>query len=67
MGLQLTNREQLTCNDLMIKNAVIAHMCGYPKMLEKVKTKFNVNKPKRKIANRVLIRKNANNYAHMQP
>ena len=60
-------REELTCNDLMIQNAVIAHMCGYPKMLEKVKTKFNVNKPKRKIENRVLIRKNANNYAHMQP
>ena len=51
----------------MLKNAIVAHMCGYPKMLEKVKKKYDVNKPKRKIEKRVLIRKNANNYAHMQP
>ena len=60
-------REELTCNDMMLKNAVIAHMCGYPKLLEKVKKKFNVNNRKRKVDNRVLIRKNANNYVHIQP
>ena len=60
-------RQEYLCKDLIIANAVIAHMCGYPKVLEKVKTKYSVLNKKRKVEKRVLIRKNANNYAHMQP
>jgi len=60
-------RAEYLCEDLAIANAVIAHMCGYPKVLEKVQTKHNVNNKKRKVGRRVLIRKNANNYVHMQP
>ena len=51
----------------MIANAVIAHMCGYPKVLDKVQKKHSTNNKKRKCGSRLLIRKNANNYLHMQP
>ena len=60
-------RQEYLCKDLIIANAVIAHMCGYPKVLEKVKTKYSVLNKKRKVEKRVLIRKNANNYVHKQP
>jgi len=60
-------RQEYLCKDLIIANAVIAHMCGYPKVLEKVKTKYSVLNKKRKVEQRVLIRKNANNYVHKQP
>jgi hypothetical protein len=60
-------RQEYLCKDLMIANAVIAHMCGYPKVLERVKNKHSTNNKKRKCGSRVLIRKNANNYIHMQP
>jgi hypothetical protein len=60
-------REEYLCKDLAIANAVVAHMCGYPKVLDKVKKKHSVHNKKRKVEKRVLIRKNANNYVHMQP
>ena len=61
------NREEYTCNELTIANAEIAELCGYPKVLQKVQKKYSVHNKKRKVGNRVLIRKNANNYIHMQP
>ncbi len=60
----MKKREEYLCEDLIIANAVIAHLCGYPKVLDKIKSKFSVHNKKRKIAKRVLIRKNANKYAH---
>jgi len=60
-------RQEYLCKDLIIANAVIAHLCGYPKVLEKVKNKYSVRNKKRKVGRRVLIRKNANNYVHKQP
>ena len=58
-------REKYTCSDTMLKNAVIAHVCGYPKLLQKVKNKYDVtNNKKRKCGGRVLVRNNANKYAH---
>jgi len=59
-------REEYLCKDLVIANAVIAHLCGYPKVLEKVKTKFSVHNKKRKIGKRVLVRKNGNKFAHQE-
>ena len=70
MGLQINLlkekvlRETLTCNDLMISNALVAEMCGHPTLLKKIKNKYDVNKPKRKINKRLLVRRNANKYAH---
>ena len=60
----MKKREEYLCDDLEIANGVIAHLCGYPKVLDKIKSKFSVHNKKRKIAKRVLIRKNANKYAH---
>ena len=68
LGFQrLMQREEYLCKDLAIANAVVAHMCGYTKVLDKIKKKHSVHNKKRKCGNRVLIRVNANNYMHKQP
>ena len=67
LAIKKMKREEYLCNSLVIANAVVAHMCGYPKVLEKVQKKHSVHNTKRKVEKRVLIRKNANNYVHMQP
>jgi hypothetical protein len=57
-------REELLCGDLAYANAVIAELCGYPKLLLKLEKKTSVHNKKRKIGKRLLVRKNANKYAH---
>ena len=57
-------REELLCGDLAYGNAVIAELCGYPKLLLKLEKKTSVHNKKRKIGKRLLVRKNANKYAH---
>ena len=60
----MVNRRELVCSDLAISNALVAELCGYPKVMEKIKKKFSVHNKKRKIANRNLVRRNANKVAH---
>ena len=57
-------REEYLCKDLAYDNAKIAELCGYPKVLKTLEKKTSVHNKKRKIAKRVLIRKNGNKYAH---
>ena len=57
-------REEYLCKDLAYANAKVAELCGYPKVLKRLEKKTSVHNKKRKIAKRVLIRKNGNKYAH---
>jgi len=58
------DRERYHCNDLLLQNALVAELCGYPKLLEKVKKKWDANNRKRKCGKRILIKKNANKLMH---
>ena len=57
-------REELLCNDLAYGNAMVAKLCGYPKLLLKLEKKTSVHNKKRKIGKRLLVKRNANKYAH---
>jgi hypothetical protein len=57
-------REELLCCDLAYDNAMVAELCGYPKLLLKLEKKTSVHNKKRKIGKRLLVKRNANKYAH---
>lgn len=57
-------REELLCSDLAYGNAMVAKLCGYPKLFLKLEKKTSVHNKKRKIGKRLLVRRNANKYAH---
>ena len=57
-------REELLCTDLAYGNAMVAKLCGYPKVFLKLEKKTSVHNKKRKIGKRLLVRRNANKYAH---
>lgn len=59
-------REECLCNDLVYANALVAELCGYPKVLKIIEKKTSVHNKKRKIGKRVLVRKNGNKYAHQE-
>lgn len=59
-------REEYLCNDLAYANALVAESCGYPKVLKILEKKTSVHNKKRKIGNRVLVRRNGNKYAHQE-
>jgi hypothetical protein len=45
-------------------NAMVAKLCGYPKVLERLAKKVSVHNKKRKIGKRLLVKRNANKVAH---
>ena len=59
-------REECLCIDLVYANALVAELCGYPKVLKIIEKKTSVHNKKRKIGKRVLVRKNGNKYAHQE-
>ena len=61
--MELTRQEYL-CNNMTYNNAMVAKLCGYPKVLDKLAKRVSVHNKKRKIGKRLLVRRNANKVAH---
>jgi hypothetical protein len=60
----MKKREEYLCNDLVYANAFIAESCGYSKVFKILEKRTSVHNKKRKIFGRLLVRRNANKFAH---